>query len=614
MASLALLLLGITAAVAAAGPIVVTGSEAGGGPEVRVFDAATGALLASFFAFDPGFLGGVRVGAVDANGDGVPDITVAAGPGGAPHVRVFDGAALLAGQIVEITGYLAYDPGLLAGVFVAGGTPTPAPDGVGITGVIAGAGLTGGGTAGTVAVGLQPCAAGQVLKATGPGAWACAPDANGGGTVTSVDSGAGLTGGPITGAGTLAVDTTAIQARVTGTCPAGQYVQAVNAAGGVTCGVDANAGGTVTSVGSGAGLLGGPITGAGALAVDTAAIQARVTGTCPAGQYVQAIDETGTVSCGLDANAGGTITEVVAGTGLSGGGTTGAVSLAVNPATVQARVSGGCGPAGAIQTVNGDGTVGCAAQVGFDPLLVATLRWDQLPPRYGDFPVGVAPENVAFDGVSIWVTNSGSNTVTKLNASDGAVQGTFPVGNLPQGLAFDGANIWVANRSSNTVTKLRASDGAGQGTFPTDTSPYGVAFDGANIWVANISSNTVTKLRASDGAGQGTFPVGAGPIGLAFDGANIWVANFNANTVTKLRASDGAGLGTFPVGAGPAWVAFDGASIWVACNGPDAVTRLRASDGAALETILVGSGPIGVAFDGTHIWTANRNANSVSKR
>ena len=27
-------------------------------------------------------------------------------------------------------------------------------------------------------------------------------------------------------------------------------------------------------------------------------------------------------------------------------------------------------------------------------------------------------------------------------------------------LAFDGANIWVANEGSNTVTKLRASDGA----------------------------------------------------------------------------------------------------------------------------------------------------------
>jgi YVTN family beta-propeller protein len=61
---------------------------------------------------------------------------------------------------------------------------------------------------------------------------------------------------------------------------------------------------------------------------------------------------------------------------------------------------------------------------------------------------------VAFDGTNIWVTNSGSNTVTKLLASTGQVLGTFSVGTAPLGIAFDGANIWVANSGSNTVSKL----------------------------------------------------------------------------------------------------------------------------------------------------------------
>jgi hypothetical protein len=89
---------------------------------------------------------------------------------------------------------------------------------------------------------------------------------------------------------------------------------------------------------------------------------------------------------------------------------------------------------------------------------------------------------------------------------------------------LNGANIWVANRASNTVTKLRASDGALQGTFSVGISPSSVAFDGANIWVTNNISGTVTKLRASDGALQGTFSVKISANGVAFDGANIWVA------------------------------------------------------------------------------------------
>jgi DNA-binding beta-propeller fold protein YncE len=68
------------------------------------------------------------------------------------------------------------------------------------------------------------------------------------------------------------------------------------------------------------------------------------------------------------------------------------------------------------------------------------------------------------------------------------------VGSTPFGLAFDGTNIWVANQGSNSVTKLRASDGAYLGNFAVGNRPVQVAFDGANIWVANQGSDSVTKL------------------------------------------------------------------------------------------------------------------------
>jgi outer membrane lipoprotein-sorting protein len=248
-----------------------------------------------------------------------------------------------------------------------------------------------------------------------------------------------------------------------------------------------------------------------------------------------------------------------------------------------------------------------------NPNQVAILRWYSAN-QTANFPVGIAPFGVAFDGANIWVTNEGSNNVTKLRASDGTNLGTFPVGANPIGVAFDGANIWVANYLSNNVATLRASDGTNLGTFPVGSLPFGVAFDGANIWVANRGSNNVTKLLASDGTTLGTFPVGTNPEGVAFDGANIWVANFNSGNVTKLRASDGTNLGSFPVGTDPVGVAFDGANIWVANHGSNTVTKLRASDGTNLGAFPVGAAPRGVAFDGANIWVANGNSNTVSKR
>src|SRR5207248_121573 len=94
--------------------VIATGTGPGGGPHVKVFNAQTGALLRSFFAYDPTFGGGVRVALGDVNGDGVPDILTGAGPGGGPHVKVFSGA-----DLSLLASFFAYDPTFGGGVFVA---------------------------------------------------------------------------------------------------------------------------------------------------------------------------------------------------------------------------------------------------------------------------------------------------------------------------------------------------------------------------------------------------------------------------------------------------------------------------------------------------------------
>ena len=107
---------------------IVTGADAGGGPHVKVFSGSTGAELASFFAFSNSFAGGVRVATGDVNGDAQDDIIVGAGPGGGPHVRVFDGhtatqlprtSTLTPDHILN--DFFAFDPGFTGGVFVGAG-------------------------------------------------------------------------------------------------------------------------------------------------------------------------------------------------------------------------------------------------------------------------------------------------------------------------------------------------------------------------------------------------------------------------------------------------------------------------------------------------------------
>lgn len=95
-------------------PDLITGAGAGGGPHVRVFDGATGEVLRSFFAFDASFTGGVSIAVADVDGDGTADLIVGAGAGGGPHVRVFSGD-----DNAELASFFAFDPAFRGGVTVA---------------------------------------------------------------------------------------------------------------------------------------------------------------------------------------------------------------------------------------------------------------------------------------------------------------------------------------------------------------------------------------------------------------------------------------------------------------------------------------------------------------
>lgn len=99
---------------------IITAAGAGGGPHVIVWNFDNGQVTASmsFFAYDTGFTGGVRVAAGDLTGSTKADIITATGPGGGPHVKVFDVGS---SSPVEFASFYAYSAGWTGGVNVAAG-------------------------------------------------------------------------------------------------------------------------------------------------------------------------------------------------------------------------------------------------------------------------------------------------------------------------------------------------------------------------------------------------------------------------------------------------------------------------------------------------------------
>jgi DNA-binding beta-propeller fold protein YncE len=143
----------------------------------------------------------------------------------------------------------------------------------------------------------------------------------------------------------------------------------------------------------------------------------------------------------------------------------------------------------------------------------------------------IEPWGILYDGANIWVTDSAAGTLLKLNPN-GTIALNIPVGTMPHFPIFDGTNIWVPNAGSDSVTVVRASTGAVLSTLTGNgmDGPYTAAFDGERILVTSVLSNNASIWNAADLSPLGwlSAPANSQPFGACSDGINFWVT-LNAN-------------------------------------------------------------------------------------
>ena len=257
--------------------------------------------------------GSVNIGAATIDTDGTISL-------GAAIINT-DGSIVIGNTVIDTDGAIS-----------VAGNPVIASDGSVDSSSISGVTLTDLEGAG--------CTTGQLPRFDEATGWGCVTPSVG----TVYNAGQGLT---LVGGDTFTVDFGLAQQRITETCTANEKMTTINADGTVICEPDVDTDTTYTA-GNGLSLSGT------AFAADTSIVQARVTGTCGAGQYVQGINADGSASCGTDTNTD-TDTTYTAGNGLSLSGT----AFAADTSIVQARVTGTCGAGQYVQGINADGSASC---------------------------------------------------------------------------------------------------------------------------------------------------------------------------------------------------------------------------------------------------------------
>lgn len=322
----------------------------------------------------------------------------------------------------------------------------------------------------------------------------------GSGTVTNVatNNGTGITGGAITGTGTIAADTTilgtrlwrdkladslnvTIAARVKYTDTASMllpYQRTVNATSG-----------TVTSVATGYGVSGGTITSSGTVVVDTATLFSKYTTTLGAGTGISITGRTISATSGS-----GTVTNVIGGTNISITGTS----------TIQPTVN----ITGQIAVANGGTGTTSTTSVNTTPITYGSNNTVTVPIATGVTGLGT--------GVATWAATPSSanlaSAITDETGSGAAVFATKPtfVGTIhtPSAVAasaFDGSagNYFTRTlTSSQTFTQSNFSTGQnfivvltqGSGTTYNPTWWIGITWvtSGGTAPTMTTTSNGIT--------------------------------------------------------------------------------------------------------------------------
>jgi DNA-binding beta-propeller fold protein YncE len=236
---------------------------------------------------------------------------------------------------------------------------------------------------------------------------------------------------------------------------------------------------------------------------------------------------------------------VVVSSGTGGGGVSivraadGAVVGTFTPGAGLAPMGVAFHPAGTpvyVATVDVGGAAG--SLITFDPATASEV---------GRVAIGVRPIGVAVtpDAQLVFVSNQGSNNVTRYDVASGIALSPTTVGAEPTGIAVspDGVKVFVVNRVDNSVSVFFAANGVLDTTIPAvGTSPIAVALQprGTTAYVAATTSHTVQEI-----GGMRTLTItrggsGIGTVRSVTPGINcgtVCQAQFPVGTMVSLTAT-----------------------------------------------------------------------------
>ena len=237
-------------------------------------------------------------------------------------------------------------------------------------------------------------------------------------------------------------------------------------------------------------------------------------------------------------------------------------------------------------------------------------------------PIDGNPAAVAVGFDSLWVVDHRGGTVLRLPLGGGAAStidagmSRIEVGEKPSDVAVDGAWVWVTNEGSDTVSRIDPQQSEVDETVHVAAAPRSIATGDGSVWVASIDGRSVTRIDPET-AKRAAAPIDLGerPNDLAVGHGYLWVTDVVEGTLSRIDLESGEPVGdTLDVGVNPRGVNTGFGYVWVANGGDDELARIApATAELAGDPVRVGDDPADVAVGEGSVWVSNAAAATVTR-
>ena len=185
--------------------------------------------------------------------------------------------------------------------------------------------------------------------------------------------------------------------------------------------------------------------------------------------------------------------------------------------------------------------------------------------------------SISLYAIELFVVNSVSRTLSRLDTETGTVNNTFAqLGLTPNLMDMDDNNIYVVCSGDNAIQVISRSTGNSLYFLPIQSSsnPYDVLKVGDYLYVTGLFTNKLYKVSLLTNNVVSSLNVGIAPEGLCSDGSRLYVCNtggyqfnYSDSSISVIDLNSFSVIETIPVWTNPQFACIYGNYLHIACTG-----------------------------------------------